>query len=333
MHLGVFWPADDYENGPAGADTYARLLEDAVWAEDVGLESFWVAEHHFSNYGVVPDPAPILAAAAARTAHLRLGTATAVLPLRHPLHVAETYALLDQLCGGRLDFGAGSGYLPHEFAAFDIDLEQRRGLFDEALDVLRLAWSGRPVRYRGRLQQLEAPPLNVRPCQPGGPPIHVAVVRAASAPFVARRGLHLLHIPYIALDAETQLAALVRSYRRELPQGVRGQVTVALHAFCAETPWRGPQDPAYREAEAALDLYLRTRVVPGARYDGRPIARDFVLFGDAEQLRPRLRALSAMGIDRLLLLAAFGGLPAPTVRASLARLAALAPDGPAAPVP
>ncbi len=324
MRLGVFCPVDSYpENGPPQA-LYGRVLDEAVHAERVGLESFWVAEHHFAPYGVAPDPAVLLSAIAARTAHLRLGTATSVLPLHDPLQLAETYALLDQVSGGRLEFGAGSGYLRYEFAGFGVDPAEKRERFDEALDVLRVAWSGRPIRFSGRFHRIDTPPLNVLPLQPGGPPVHVGITRAPAAPFVGGRGLHLANVPYITLQTLPELADLVAAYRQALPPGVRTQVTVAMHTFCGTEPWRGPDDPAYAEVEAALDRYLRTRVVPGARYNGRPIARDFVLFGNHEQLAARVRALGSLGIDRLLLLASFGGLSGDVVTASLGRAARLA---------
>jgi alkanesulfonate monooxygenase SsuD/methylene tetrahydromethanopterin reductase-like flavin-dependent oxidoreductase (luciferase family) len=298
-----------------------RAVEEAVLAERLGLESFWVTEHHFAPYGVCPDPAVLLAAVAERTRRLRLGTATAVLPLDHPLRIAESYALLDQLSGGRLEFGVGSGYLTYEFAGFGLDPEQRRERFEEALAVVRMAWGGGPIRHSGRHFRIDAPPLNVQPLQPGGPPVHVGVVRPAAAPFVARQGLPVALVPYIAMRSLGDLEETLGSYRAALPAGRPGGVTVALHAYCAATP----DDAGLRLAEEALARYLRTRVVPGARYRGEPVAPDFVLFGTAEDLLPRLRALAALGVDRLLLLCSFGGLPAPVAAASLERLARFAP--------
>ena len=321
MKLGIFSTLDHHPaSGASAAELYRRAVDEAVLAERLGLESFWVAEHHFAPYGLGADPAVLLAAIAARTATLRLGTATAVLPFDHPLRTAETYALLDQLSGGRLEFGVGSGYLEYEFQGFGLDPASRRERFDEALAVIRQAWSGAPVQRTGTHFRIDAPPLNVLPAQAGGPPIHVGITRPETAVFVGRQGLALATVPYIRCAALGELAAALAAYRAALPAGVRGGVTVAVHAFCAD----GPDDPDLAAAEAALDLYLRTRLVAGARYAGRPVCRDFILFGDGARVAAGLAGLEAAGADRILALTSFGALAPRAVCASLRRLARLA---------
>ncbi len=321
LRIGVFCPLDYHpELGRPHHERYAQVLDQAEQTERAGLESFWVAEHHFSDYGIGPDPAVLLAAVAARTQRIRLGTAAAVLPLHTPLRLAESLALVDQLSHGRLECGVASGYLHYEFEGFGQSLAQRRERFDEALAIVRRAWRGGPVNFAGEHFQVAAPPLNVQPLQAGGPPLHIAVTRPAVVPHVGRKGLGLLTIPYVALRDLTALREAVAAYRGTLPADARGAVTAALHVFCAE----GPDDPALDLARAALERYLRTRVVPGARYAGTPPAEDFVLFGDAAALAPRLRALDALGLDRLLALADFGGLSPRLVAGSLMRLGGLA---------
>src|SRR3972149_6788199 len=90
-------------------------------AEEFGFDSVWLAEHHFSEYGDCASPAVPLAALATRTQKVRLGTGVVVLPLNHPLRVAEDFAILDLLSGGRVDLGVGRGYQPHEFAGYGLD--------------------------------------------------------------------------------------------------------------------------------------------------------------------------------------------------------------------
>ncbi len=319
MHLGIF-AALDYHPGLSGtpAAFFRRILLRAEQAEGLALESFWVSEHHFSTYGLGPDPAVLLTAIAEHTRQLRLGTAVATLPFHHPLRVAETFAMVDQLSGGRLEFGVGSGYLAHEFDGFNIPAAEARPRLDEALEIVRLAWSGQAIHYKGTFFRFDAPPLNLLPTQRGGPPIHLAVTRPTSAAFVGRRGFNIAHIPYIGQSSLEGLRSMIATYRAALPSPA--QVSVACHAFCGEQPWNGPGDPAYEEAERALDLYLRTRVVPGARYEGKPISSDFMLFGDVAQWQHYLEAFEQMGVDRLLLITDFGGLPEATVHPSLERL-------------
>lgn len=316
MRLGIFCALDQYPDaGLAAGHVLRHALQAARQAEALGLESFWVTEHHFSAYGACPDPAVLLARMAADTRRLRLGTATAVLPLEHPLRTAERYALLDQLCAGRLEFGVGSGYLAHEFSGFGLDATDKRARFDAALAVIRMAWSGAEIAFAGPGWQIQAPPLNVLPAQPGGPPIHVGLTRPQGAPFVGRQGLGLATVPYISLASLDELASMIAHYRAALPIGATGEVTVAVHAFCSESVAECTQ------ARAALDRYLRTRVLPGANYTGRPIAGDFVLFGAPAEIAPRLQRFGRLGVDRLLLLTAFGALPPPLVAGSVARLA------------
>lgn len=320
MHLGIF-AALDYHPGRSGtpAAFFRQILLRAEQAEALAFESFWVSEHHFSTYGLGPDPAVLLTAIAEHTHRLRLGTAVATLPFHHPLRVAETFAMVDQLSVGRLEFGVGSGYLAHEFNGFNIPAVEARPRLDEALEIVRLAWSGRAIQYKGTFFQFDAPPLNLLPLQPGGPPIHLAVTRPASAEFVGRRGYHIAHIPYIGQSSMDGLRSMVAAYRAALP--FPAQVSIACHAFCGEESWSGPGDPAYAEVEEALDLYLRTRVVPGARYEGTPISTDFMLFGDVAQWQHYREVFEQIGVDRLLLIVDFGALPDAAVRASLERLA------------
>ena len=320
MKLGIFCTLDHHPDlGATPQEDYRRAVQEAVAAERLGFESFWITEHHFGAYGLAPDPSLLLAAIAARTERLRLGTAMAVLPFDHPLRSAERYAQLDQQSGGRLEFGVGSGYLQYEFSGFGLDPEERRERFDEALAVIRRAWAGGPVSHVGRHFRIDAPPLGVLPLQPGGPPVHVGVTRPPAAPFVGRQGLAMATVPYIALQGSADLAAEIAEYRRALPAGAAGGVTAAFHCFCGA----GAGDPGYDEAEAALDRYLRTRVVPGARYTGAPISRDFVLFGGIADIAECLAAYAAMGVDRALLLTTFGGLSRRAAAASLERLGGL----------
>src|SRR5206468_5338719 len=98
----------------------AEILDQAVYAEQVGLHSAWIGEHHFSTLGVLSCPDLVLAQVAARTSHIRLAPAVTVLPLHNPIRVAEQWATLDMLSGGRVDFAAGRGYDRREYAPFHL---------------------------------------------------------------------------------------------------------------------------------------------------------------------------------------------------------------------
>ncbi|HTE84877.1 MAG TPA: LLM class flavin-dependent oxidoreductase, partial [Dehalococcoidia bacterium] len=122
--LPTYFPETD---PPFGA--YLRkVLEQVTLAEELGWECQWFTEHHFLQYGgPIPNPAVMLAAAAARTSRIHLGSAISILPLHHPLEIAESYAMVDALSGGRLEFGIGRGNTLLDYAMYGIDREESHG--------------------------------------------------------------------------------------------------------------------------------------------------------------------------------------------------------------
>jgi len=150
MLRSLFWLLDHHpDTGESLAELHATALEQASLADRLGFTSLWLAEHHFHALGTAANPAVVLSALAQRTQRLRLGPAVSVLPLRNPIQVAEDYALVDLLSGGRLNMGVGTGSQPLEFAGFGADFEGRGKLFDENLAVLRSRWSAAASGQRG----------------------------------------------------------------------------------------------------------------------------------------------------------------------------------------
>jgi alkanesulfonate monooxygenase SsuD/methylene tetrahydromethanopterin reductase-like flavin-dependent oxidoreductase (luciferase family) len=148
------------------AGTYADVFAQVALVEQYGFDALWLAEHHFgAQAGRVSQPLLVALAAAERTTRLKVGTSLIVLPLHHPLQIAEQLATLDILTGGRLSIGFGSGSAPHEFAglgaAFDGAVRHPR--FREALEVLERAWPGEPFSYAGQQFQIPAAQLVPRP--------------------------------------------------------------------------------------------------------------------------------------------------------------------------
>src|SRR5881227_1032962 len=118
MKFGYFTLSDNHyvDNRRGANQLVADILDEAIYAEEVGLHSAWIGEHHFSTLGVLSCPDLVLAHVAARTKKIRLAPAVSVLPLHHPIRVAEQWATLDLLSGGRVDFAAGRGYDRREYA-------------------------------------------------------------------------------------------------------------------------------------------------------------------------------------------------------------------------
>src|SRR5258706_366724 len=134
MRFSIFSVADHYPEEPRTIrELYAQILDEIELADELGFSAFFLAEHHFHEYGLVPSPPTLLGAAAERTKRIGLGVAVSVLPFHQPLVAAEEYAMLDQMTGGRLVLGVGSGYLKHEFEGFYLAPWEKRARFDEAL--------------------------------------------------------------------------------------------------------------------------------------------------------------------------------------------------------
>ncbi len=323
VRLSLFSVADPFPDPVGhGRDRLAELVALAEAADAIGLAAAWVAEHHFDGTGLCPSPPVLLAAMAARTRRLRLGSLVSVLPFHSPIEVAEEYALVDRLSGGRLNFGVGSGYLPLEFEGFGIDPATKREAFDRALETILTAWRGEPVRAPSP----SAVPvrLNVTPLQRPHPPLWLAIQRREAIPFVARRGAGVALIPYATVAGLPELAEEIRDYRAALPAGVAGTVSVAVHVYA------GARADA---ARAALQRYLDSRLATHSAFYQEKVRRDprqasaeaiersgFAIFGEVPEVVERLHAFGAAGADEILGLFDFGGLPWEEASASVRAL-------------
>ncbi len=307
MKFGIFSVVDHYPNDSSRtlAKFYDELLEQAEAADSLGFSSFWIAEHHFHEYGGVPRPPIWLAAAAQRTRRLRLGSAVVVLPFDNPLRTAEDYAMVDVLSNGRLSLGVGSGYLSHEYAGFGINPDTKRERFDEALAIILKAWEGKRFSYRGKYHSVENVKLNVVPVQKPRPEISIAVLRNEAARFVATQGLSLMMIPYATSEQTSELAETVRIYKEELEHGVAsGGVRFAVHTFCAQATGQ-----ARTTGGEAMDLYVRTRLYAKQRPMQSLIDKDLVAIGDVAEVLRVARLYQSMGVDEFLAITNFGALP------------------------
>ena len=152
LHIGV----TAWDMGlPGTADQFARQAERA---ESLGLDSFWLPEFHFDEGVPLPQPLLPLAAVAARTRRLRIGTGSYLLPIRHPVQAAEEVAVLDRLSAGRVILGVGRGYRAGLFDAFDVVAKEKRDRFERALDAMVAAWAGEPVGWEDEVREPEPEP-------------------------------------------------------------------------------------------------------------------------------------------------------------------------------
>ena len=127
-------PLDDY------ARFYDECFEEIEESERLGFAGVWLSEHHFVDDGYLPSPLIVAAALAARTERITVGTNVLLLPMHHPLRVAEDAAVADLVSGGRFVLGVGQGYVQHEFETFGFNRKYRPSLFEEGIEVIRRAF-------------------------------------------------------------------------------------------------------------------------------------------------------------------------------------------------
>ncbi len=173
-------------------EIYTRGVEVALAAEALGFGNVWLAEHHFSTYGYLSRPVQLATYIAAKTTRLRVGTAVIVVPLHHPLVIAEEIATLDLLAGGRVDVGLGRGYQHYEFARFGLELESSRARWEESVDVILKAFGGEPFSYDGKFFKIPETTVFPQPVQKPRPPIWITAQSPDSVEAAVRRGFNVL---------------------------------------------------------------------------------------------------------------------------------------------
>lgn len=173
-------------------EIFARGTEIAQAADRLGFDSVWCAEHHFSTYGYLSRPLMFAVQLAAKTERIRVGSAVVVLPLHHPLVVAEEIATADLLSGGRLDLGLGRGYQTYEFERLGLSLTDSRERFEEGLDILLKAFTGKPFSHEGKHFRFGETSVFPVPVQRPHPPIWIVGQSQESIIATAKRGFNLV---------------------------------------------------------------------------------------------------------------------------------------------
>ncbi len=177
----------------AGVDVYRYTMDQIRLAEAAGFETSWFAEHHFSNYGLCPNPFLPIVKAAAITERLRFGQAITVLPIWHPVRLVEDINVTDVLCEGRLNVGFGRGYQPAEFEALGASMDDSRARFDEAVALMTLAWSEDDFTFDGEYWSVPNPlTILPKPAQAPHPPLFIAASSPATYVRAAEEGYGVL---------------------------------------------------------------------------------------------------------------------------------------------
>ena len=199
---------------------YGEILEQIEWADSAGFESVWLSEHHVTDDGYMPAVFVMLAAIAGRTQNLRLGTAVCLAPLYHPIRLAEDVAVVDVLSGGRIELGIAPGYRPIEFDVLGVPRRERGVRTDEAIEVLRLAWTGESFSFSGSVFELSDVIVQPVPIKGTDLPVHIGGSSPAAARRAGRYGCNFmpdigtgtdLHRQYRTALAENGFAADARA--------------------------------------------------------------------------------------------------------------------------
>ena len=181
------------EETSAQSRIFSEMLEQTEYAEELGFDSVWIAEHHSSRYGICPSLMPLLSHIAARTSKIRIGAGVSVLPFHNPIFLAEESAMLDVLSHGRLDFGVGRGSADYEYGNFNIDFDTRDVRTQEALDIILGLWTQDNFSFDGEFYQVKDLTIAPKPVQQPHPPVYLAVSRTpASVDVAVERDLPIL---------------------------------------------------------------------------------------------------------------------------------------------
>jgi alkanesulfonate monooxygenase SsuD/methylene tetrahydromethanopterin reductase-like flavin-dependent oxidoreductase (luciferase family) len=309
MEFGMF---HEFPSLPGRSETAAfdEAMEQVDAAERWGLDVMWLAELHFEpRRSVLSAPLAVAAAIAARTRRIRIGIAVQVLPLCHPLRLAEEAATVDQLSQGRLVFGVGRSGVAQTYAAYGVPYDESRERFREILDILERAWREPSLSYEGRYHRFDNVTLVPKPRQKPAPPLRIAASTPETFAAIGRRGAPIF--ASVRHTAWSDLVPLIRSYHEAWQAAGhpgRGEVYVSAPTYIAETYDRARSEPEesimhfFREQanllegaarlldpETAARRMRRVGELRTQRYDDA--LRAHALVGTPEMVRERLHAL------------------------------------------
>jgi alkanesulfonate monooxygenase SsuD/methylene tetrahydromethanopterin reductase-like flavin-dependent oxidoreductase (luciferase family) len=328
----------DYRQGRTQEEAFEEAFTIADTAEEFGLDSVWLAERHFATHRRPMDPmgagipsivsVPLVwaSAIAARSKRLRIGTGVSVLPLCHPIRLAEEAATVDQISQGRLDFGVGRSGFPRAYEGYNIPYAESRDRFQEALDVILGAWSDDRLTYEGKYYRCENLCVMPRPYQKPHPPIRIAATTSDTFPMVGNMGFALVtgvrgfDIPEVAHN----LAAYEAAWQ-EAGHAGKGDVYLRIPIYVGETEAQGIHDPqestmrSYRRmaenfaqsAAASGTTASEERTARGLRLSQvtyEELLRDRLAYGSPDSVAAKLKTLQEeLGLSGVIMEPNVGG--------------------------
>jgi alkanesulfonate monooxygenase SsuD/methylene tetrahydromethanopterin reductase-like flavin-dependent oxidoreductase (luciferase family) len=316
MRFGLFCSpkADRPGFGPETGQGFFEFLDFNLEAEALGFHSSFSVEHHFSGWNQVSATLMLLAALAMRTKTLRLGTAVIVPPWHNPVLLAEEAATLDLLSKGRLDLGIGKGYRHSEFKGFQIAPEEAEARFEEALEVMRRAWTTRKrFSHKGRFWHFEDIVVEPPPAQTPHPPLWVAAGNPHSIKRAAARGFNLILDQYASPATLGERIAIYKSEREAnglafdpMQVAVARQLYVAKDAADKEAALVRQAQYTKRTVDVSRDPSAKTGSHVLAYADRKGATEENALYGTPDELAGMIEALSDAGVAYVLLTIAGG---------------------------
>jgi alkanesulfonate monooxygenase SsuD/methylene tetrahydromethanopterin reductase-like flavin-dependent oxidoreductase (luciferase family) len=339
MDFGYFTLSDNhYENNPRSANQFIEeITAQALYAEQVGMHSAWIGEHHFNSLGVLSCPDLILAYIAARTRRIRLAPAVTVLPLHHPIRVAEQFATLDLLSSGRVDFAAGRGYDKREYLPFHVSFEDNQSIFEEGLELVRKLWiaDGR-ISHAGHHYQFEDVRITPKPIQ-RPIPTYVGSFSKPSIELAARLGCGLIVAPFAAAISYGGLKQVADLYHETCAKhgNTPGRLMCSYFTHFADTK---AEEDAQRARQIRYYKECAIPALPGDPKTAPPSYRYFidmverlrnvkpedltensVLLGNSSRIADTLKKVEAAGFDEVILYVNVGLKPDSQVKEEMDR--------------
>jgi alkanesulfonate monooxygenase SsuD/methylene tetrahydromethanopterin reductase-like flavin-dependent oxidoreductase (luciferase family) len=321
MEFGYFTLSDNhYENNPRSANQFvADITAEALHADALGMHSAWIGEHHFNSLGVLSCPDLVLAYIAARTRHIRLAPAVTVLPLHHPIRVAEQWASLDLLSDGRVDFAAGRGYDSREYAPFNVNFSDNQGIFEEGMELVRRLWSADDrISHHGKHYAFDDVRITPKPVQ-RPLPAYVASFSKPSIELAARLDCGLIVAPFAAAMSYGGLRQVADLYHESCARyGTKpGRLMCSYFCHFFDNP---QQEAAQRERQIRYYKECVIPALPGDPKTAPPSYRYFVdmverlhkvrsqdltensvLLGSSAQITDTLKKVEAAGFSEVIL--------------------------------
>jgi alkanesulfonate monooxygenase SsuD/methylene tetrahydromethanopterin reductase-like flavin-dependent oxidoreductase (luciferase family) len=317
MKFYLFLPGQWWDRSKPVRQLYAEMIEQALFAEELGYDGIWLAEQNLVNFLAAPDPLQIASVIADRTSRIRIGIAVFVLPFHHPLRLAGQISQIDQLSEGRFDVAAGRGASPHQMRQFERELSQEdsRAFFAEHLEIMVQHWTeptahAREGEFFTYPNATVLPPTHQRP----HPKLWLAALSADSMRWTVNLGFDsnfifspfrepFSHVESVYAAFEDQLAITGRDR-------ASAEIAVNRMTFVGETEEQAREvlryvvmnhrviDQQLADSEAVRD---GSYVVDDPVFDDEPTVVEMyenIAFGNREVVREKVRKYAELGVDQ-----------------------------------